>query len=101
MVVYDMQRECSVADCAGASLHPEHDNVQFLLFAIATLKLSPSQSLYSIFFASGIHSDDVNAITFLDDSCQVVVTGSDDTRIHIIDLRTVAAQVLLPLQAKP
>ncbi len=42
----------------------------------------------------GIHSDDVNAITFLDDSCQVVLTGSDDTLIRIVDLRTPSLQVL-------
>lgn len=42
------------------------------------------------------HEDDVNAVTFLDASCDVIVSGSDDTNLFVHD-RCVPAPPLLCL----
>jgi WD40 repeat protein len=40
-----------------------------------------------------IHQDDVNAVAFVDDACNVIVSGSDDTTLVITDRCAAARQV--------
>lgn len=42
----------------------------------------------SVVKLAGCHRDDVNAVAYLDDSCNTIITGSDDCYIKIWDRRT-------------
>jgi len=56
--------------------------------SVAAYDLQASRPAFSI---EGAHDDDVNAVSFLDSSGQVVVSGSDDSTIKLWDTRTRAA----------